>query len=203
MSNEETNNIDLGAALSQAQFDPLWAARGHAINSYASIEQSLCFLLSIVGKMEPEVAHIIFFRINNSRARLEMIETLLARIYEGKYEKFWTSFKKLIAPLDQKRNNIVHWFVVSNIGDHASVQLTLRPAGFHYDFSNKKEINLQELHQFIRMCDFASRLCNCFCIYLSPPEPLTQSDMHDPWAEVFSRAIPSPLPSDFPIQPRT
>lgn len=61
--------------------DPFWAVRAKAIQSYASLEQSLCGLFASLGDIAPPVAGIIFFKISSADSRNKIIEKLFRHKY--------------------------------------------------------------------------------------------------------------------------
>ena len=74
------DNISLEQAQELVPQSPIWAARGKAIQAYATLEQSLCRLMGDLSGMSPESAAVIFFKITSYGARNSIIESLSANI---------------------------------------------------------------------------------------------------------------------------
>jgi len=91
MTDATSPNIALEEVSRVLDQDPFWAVRAKAIQSYASLEQSLCGLLAALGNIEPEVAGIIFFKISSADSRNKIIEKLFRRKYQGQYNLFINS----------------------------------------------------------------------------------------------------------------
>jgi hypothetical protein len=85
-----------------------WATRAMAIQSYALFEQALSDLFAGLGDINPEIAGIIFFRIN-ATARIIILEKLFQNKYRSQYNLFRNSLIKSLRPLENERNEIVHW----------------------------------------------------------------------------------------------
>src|SRR5437588_2076306 len=84
-------------------------ARADAIEAYSNLELALCRLLALLLGTKVDLAGIVFFRINNTRARSAALDSLLRHKYGTKYNLYWNSVFKLITQLDNERNQIVHW----------------------------------------------------------------------------------------------
>ena len=106
-------NIDVAETRKISSQDPFWAIRGHAIEAYAGVEQSLCALFAHLTGMHNEVAGVIFFRITNPRVLGEILDILMKKKYVDEYSKFWKSVDKIIRKLVETRNRLVHWNVAN------------------------------------------------------------------------------------------
>ena len=73
MTDAKSPNIALEEVSRVLDQDPFCAVRAKAIQSYASLEQSLCGLLAALGNIETEVAGIIFFKISSADSRNKII----------------------------------------------------------------------------------------------------------------------------------
>jgi hypothetical protein len=194
-------NIDLGEAMRIAAEDRFWAMRGHAAQSYAGLEQSLCNLFAILSDTAPEVAGIIFFRIASADARNKIIEKLFRRKFGDNFSLFRNSLLTLLRPINQKRNEIVHWSAVSSIsgGDESgnySVRVSLRPPGFAYNLENSEEIDTEDLLQFMAKCSFFTRLLSIFSIIARDQMP---EDDKKSWLDIFRQPIVYPPPVGHPL----
>src|SRR4051794_14585654 len=105
MSNAEQERIE----------EQFYAARGRAIQAYATLEQSLCTLFSRLAGTPDDVAAIIFFRITSYRVRNTIIEKLFQRKFGATYNTFRNSLVKQLTPIDNERNEIVHWNVLIDV----------------------------------------------------------------------------------------
>lgn len=104
----------------------LHVARARAIEQYGYLEQSLCMLFAAVLKIEEDYAGVVFFRIASTRARLAIIERLLKKRLAGDYNSaFWNPLIKALKLLDERRNEIVHWQTVMELGAIARAILVL------------------------------------------------------------------------------
>jgi hypothetical protein len=197
------NNIDLGEAMQIAAQDQFWALRGHAAQSYSGLESSLCSLFAKVSDTTPEVAGIIFFKIASADSRNKIIEKLFRKKFGDKYNLFRNSLLNLLRPIDQKRNEIVHWNVVSNISGrdesgNYSVSVCLRPPGFIYNVGNSEKIDSDDLLKFMEKCSFFTRLLNIFLITTGEHSPVPDADK-TPWLEIFQQPIVYPPPAGHPL----
>ena len=145
-----------------------WTVRGKAIAAYADLEQSLCHLFSYLSDIPRNIAGIVFFKITSARSRNALIEELLTkRKQRQKYSAFWKAYFKDMGQLDQRRNEIVHWMVVSVIDtadpEQPHVDLHLRPPKYWSELGlSSPEINAADMSSFIGKCDVLARACNMF-----------------------------------------
>jgi hypothetical protein len=105
--------ISLDEAQEQAATDEFWAIRGKAIQSYAGLEQSLARLFSALAGTSQEIGGTIFFRIASADARRNLIGKLFQIKFRQQYNLFRNSLIKQLKPIDDERNQIVHWNVVN------------------------------------------------------------------------------------------
>jgi hypothetical protein len=206
MPDDARGPIDLGEVARRAADDRFWAIRGHAVQAYASLEQSLCRLFGQLADTPLDAASIIFFRIASTQARNAISKSLFKRKHGTFYNLFRNSFFEQLRPIDQERNEIVHWNVVNHISTETdgtvTVQVVMHPAAFVYDGTgpNPPIITTSDLEAFIVKCDFYARLCNMFV--------MTTGDLRipeaekEPWFRIFSEPITYPPPSDHPLSPK-
>ena len=194
--------IDLGDVARKASEDQFWALRGHAIQAYASLEQSLCRLLAYLGAMSGEVAALIFFRITSTQARNTILEKLFRYKFGDKFNLFRNSLISQLRPIDTERNEIVHWNTVNNVGvgegGLSTISVTLRPPAFIYNINNSPEKTVDDLIEFMQKCSFYERLLNMFIP--------TTDDSYDmpgfdkiPWLSIFSQPIVYPPLAGHPL----
>ena len=154
------------------------SVRGRAIGAYASLEQSMCALFAHLSGTPRDVAGVVFFNIHSADSGLKIIDKLLKKKAGDTYSVFWKSIRNYIAAATQRRNEIVHWHVVKEIGDHG-VQYKLTPPNFWDMTSDTPFISVDDLWDFFDMCDVSTRSCNMFGVLfndemlrLIPPESI-------------------------------
>jgi hypothetical protein len=192
--------IDLTEVTAIAARDGFWATRSQAIHAHVTLEQSLCLLFQSVTNIAPEMAGLVFFKITNSRARANLLDALIRKRFESKYNLFWNSFLKQLEAVDNRRNEIVHWVTATNIGtlDSAGkpiVELTLIPPTFLHSAQPTAVINTKDLCDFIKRCDVFARLCNMFCLALTGK---MGDERTKAWLQIFEQPLVYPFPSDHP-----
>ena len=157
--------ISLQEAMEKAYDDDFWKFRGLAVQSYASLEQSLCSLFSLVSGTERSAAAIIFFKIASADSRNNIITQLVKQKFNSRFSVFWNSMVKHIGQIDKRRNAVVHWntinWVTSNEKGETEIRLLLKP-GQSNVLDGGDEIDRDGLVHFIEDCDFTGRLLNVF-----------------------------------------
>lgn len=172
-------------------------ARAVAIARYAMLENSLAQLFAHLMDVEPDVAGVIFFKINNSRARNAAIERFLKKKHGDAYNIFWNSLEKQLRTLDGERNNIVHWATSTKISvdtnPQSTIKLELIPPNFWDRSESTPAISITDLYDFILQCDFISRLVNIFLWKLS--------GLYDVSAclDIFQQPVTYPPPDTHPL----
>lgn len=194
--------IDLADAFRIAAEDGFWAVRGKAVQSYASLEQSLCQLFALLAGTTDEVASIIFFKIP-AGARNRILEKLFHRKFPNDFALFRNSLIKLLQPLDNERNEIVHWNVITNvIGDdqgRATVSVSLRPPGFVHNVTNAPEKDTFSLLKFMEKCGFFARLLNMFRFVMTTDSDHFSQEDKSQWLAIFAQPIVYPPPAGHPL----
>jgi hypothetical protein len=71
------NNIQLTEVIHWAEYDPIWANRGKAVQAYAQLESALNHLLQVTSGMSWEASAAVFYKITNTNARNSILEKLL------------------------------------------------------------------------------------------------------------------------------
>ena len=163
MSVEPGDAVDLGEVWRHTSHGDMLVARGVAINQYAQLEQSLASLFSTLLQSDYAASSLIFYRIVNTRSRLEIMKGLQKLRYGEEYGIFLSSIWKHVVGLDNERNQIIHWHNVTAISSQDNVPVELRPPAF---FSTKSDARMTvlELQQFASRCDYVSRGINCFIL---------------------------------------
>lgn len=201
MTDSTSQNIDLGVVSTVLDQDPFWAVRAKAIQSYATLEQSLCGLLAAVGNIEPEVAGIIFFKISSTDSRSKIIEKLFRRKCQGQYNLFVNSLISQLRPINIKRNEIVHWNTSQKISGPtpSDWSLSLIPPNFWEHNVDSPSIGIQDLVDFANKCSFYSRLINIFLLRMDPRYQEHLASTQNTWLEIFSQPITYPPQSGHPL----
>ena len=194
--------IKLDDVNSVVNADPIWSLRGHAIQAYANLEQSLCLLFILAGSMANDVGGIIFFRITSTQVRNQILEKLIHQKFGTKYNLFWNSYLKQLRPIDIKRNEIVHWNLVTNIainnGD-AVIGAELCPPNFWVHDQNTPSLTVADLSAFMQKCDVFSRAINMFTLLESGH---LRGESLQTWLEIFQQPLVYPLPEGHPLAPK-
>jgi hypothetical protein len=183
--------------------DPIWAARGKAIQGYAQLESAFSFLLAQIGGMSTEVAATIFYKITSTGARNAIIEKLLHKKFGNTYNVFWNSFLTAMRSVDTKRNEIVHWLSAVHMGMdannviYAGVTL-LPPAQLPAIASAGPMITTADLKEFQEKCQDCGRLITMFSNATTPPDG-SDPQLTQPWLEVFQQPFVYPLPVVHPL----
>jgi hypothetical protein len=177
--------------------DPFLLLRGYAITAYATLEQSLCLLFSILTGISRDIAGIVFFKITSARSRNALVEELLQKNgLRQPYAAFWKDYFNKLGQLDQRRNEIVHWATVTTIDttdqDNPRITTSLVPAKYGVALSiSMAAIKEQDMKEFIQKCDIYARACNMFTsAVLQKVEPSP---------DIFQQPIPDPLPDTHPL----
>lgn len=150
-----------GSIEQQRQNYTFWAMRGAAIEGYSSLEQSMCRLLALVSGMEDSAAATVFFKVTASRSRAEILDKLFKAKFGNAYRPFWNSMMAHFRHLDQRRNELVHWASVHEVGGGAD-RLYLSPPNFWTLSEDSPSWTQDELLDFMSRCDVVKRALNGF-----------------------------------------
>jgi len=191
--------ISLDDAQQLAAKDEFWAIRGKAIQSYATLEQSLARLFSALAGTTQKIGGTIFFRISSADTRRTLIDKLFQQRFHGQYNLFRNSLIKQLKPIDNERNEIVHWNVVNNVGSDETGKTTSRlalmpPASFPSPDSASKDAN--QMMAFSNKCEFYAALSGFFPIIAMEgftATPISDADKK-PWLDAYSKPIEYPPP---------
>lgn len=168
--------------------------RGFAIECYSSLEQSMCRLLANVSGMEDPTAATVFFKVTASRSRSEILDKLFKAKYGTKYRLFWNSINRHFSQLDQRRNQLVHWGSVSEIGEGAPYKRYLAPPNLWELTDESPQWGEADFMDFASYCDVVKRAINKFVFahrdgHRIPGEPPPESE------PLFQEPLQYPLPS--------
>src|SRR4051812_23442711 len=147
-----------------------WAIRGHAIQSYANLEQALCDLFSSLAGMDRETGSIIFFRVTNAQARNSILEKLITKRFADEYNSFRNSLLRQLRPIDIERNEIVHWnaldvVVINETGKTNAYPALVPPSPWPFR-ANAPRKSAPDLVVFMKKCEFYIRLVRAFNFYI-------------------------------------
>ena len=191
--------ISLDAANDLAAQSDFWAIRGKAIHAYAGLEQSLAHLFSALAGVKPKIGGVIFFRIG-AAVRRSIIDELFRLKFKDEYKLFRNSLLKQLKPIDDERNQIIHWNVVNNIGsddlDRTTSKLTLKSPVYWTDPLGMAK-DAEQMIAFSNKCAFYSALCSFFppmAIEGFTKHPISDDD-RKPWLEIYSKPIEYPPPA--------
>lgn len=169
------------------------AERGFGIAQYAYYEEALCTLYAHLLGVTPAVAGITFFRINNARARVDILEKLLSHAHGLKYRRFWASMKSGLRRLDETRNRVVHW---TTIVTHAETPVVSLNPPNHWDANeNTPSMLIEDLAAFADECQFFCNTLAYFTYHLEGKSFVTAA-----WAEVFEQSVQYPPPENHPLR---
>jgi hypothetical protein len=183
----------------------LMLARGSAIQAYANVEQSLCFLFSNFLGTTPELASFVFYKINNTRSRNTIMLDLFKRQYHlKKHEVFMKSALQFIRPLDQNRNEIVHWHALGRTTTSeagVTTEVMLAPPNFWVmtkDANSHAKFDLDLLGEFSEKCNFISEILMMFFSEISPLFDL-KTPKSAAWQQIFLEPVVHPAPIGHPL----
>lgn len=170
-------------------------ARASAIEHYANIEQVLASLCAYLMGVTVDIAGIPFFKINNARARLAMLDRLLKKKHGDTYNIFWNSLNKQLNPISEKRNLIVHWITKKTVTSNNDRYSSLVGANYWDRTEHSPEILLNEIYDFIIKCHFYYHLIQHFHWVISGlPKKIDES-----WPKICQQQIIYPPPKTHPL----
>lgn len=168
------------------------AERGYAIAQYAYYEEALACLFAYLIGLPPQLAGIPFFKINNARSRVAILERLLKKKHGATYNIFWNSLIKELQKLDNQRNNVVHWTTVITCSEPPVVDLI--PPNYWDSDANTPAMNLQDLEEFSAKCNFFTATLSFF-LYTLQGEPFVPPA----WLGIFQLPVTYPPPTGHPL----
>jgi len=169
-------------------------ARAQAIQAFANLEQALCALFALVGDMTNRTAATIFFRISAFGSRRKIIDELFRQKFKDRpITAFMASLQRGLAPVEQERNEIVHWTVVNHQRNH-SVSISLRPPVFWSraldpERGDSKDANRLKL--FKDKCHFWEIACLKFIDAVNANSGLDQPERAS-WLDIFQKSLAYP-----------
>jgi len=179
----------------------LQIARANAIQRYAELEQGLCELFAYLSDTDPIVAGTIFFRISNARARSGILEKLMKKKHGATYRDFFKSFVKGLAPINDARNEIIHWHMVGlgkpdEKGSPIFTEMVLTPPNiWMYDGATSSH-NTQSLDNMASKFSFYCEVTRLFVNMLNRRQVI---GLVSPSPDIFHTALDYPLPERHPL----
>lgn len=181
---------------------PLLIARAQAINAFAELEQSLFLTFTALMGISGEYAGIVFFRITNAHSRNTIIESLLKKRLNGEYSKYYNPLLKFIdKELDKKRNSIVHWHTMANIGTAGDpAEYVLVPPNFWALSDESPSVTVEDMESFKAKCHFTARSLNMFYLHFSGHlAQMSDEDEQATWRKIFLQPFAYPPPDSHPL----
>ena len=183
--------------------DPIWAVRGHAIQRWANVEQSLCALFCHLTGMPMDVGAIVFFKIINTGTRDSLLEILLEKKYGSHYRAFWESLQKILKPATDTRNHIVHWQVTNRTVGAVSYTCLVPPPKFWDMDAADVSLAAEDLLEFMSRCSFIFDHCDMFWRILDPVQLERLGPVKaDAWRDIFQQPVIYPPHSNHPLYRR-
>ncbi len=171
-------------------------ARAKYIAAYAALEQQLSSLFAHLSGTTNQVAGVIFFRISSARSRLTIIDRLMRIRYGGEYRLFFNSLIRDLKQLDQKRNEIVHWYPVTQLTDHGT-RFGLTPPNIWDSGPNTQTLQVSDLEARRAECEFYSGLLSVFWLVLKGHTQGAPAALLD----IYQRPVEYPPPDTHPLSP--
>jgi hypothetical protein len=202
---------------SRTEDDELRIARALAIEAYAGVESALVVLLGRLLGTTNDLAAIVFFRITNTSARNAIIEQLLKKTHDTKYDTYWhgqagasgqrriPGLFALIQQLDNRRNEIVHWHSRSSSSSTGEQWDDLAPAYYWARAPHLKSITTPDLNDFIEKANFVQKSIFYFCQFTTkPPDVFLRAYGREleTWVNIFQQPATYPPSSDHPLAPK-
>ncbi|MBU9259111.1 hypothetical protein KTD13_01955 [Burkholderia multivorans] len=138
--------------------------RGRAIDAFANIESELCWVMADAGKIDHQIASVIFYANISMSPRIDIVTAILEATSGDQFKKFWDSARKIIDSLNKQRNKIVRWhdypvFEGPNLKYVAEILI-------HPVIGNKngklRELAIGDLRQFTQKAKYTTKVLRAF-----------------------------------------
>ncbi|HDR8968920.1 TPA: hypothetical protein QDB32_000546 [Burkholderia vietnamiensis] len=138
--------------------------RGRAIDAFANIESQLCWVMADAGKIDHQIASVIFYSNISMSPRVEIVTAILEASCGDQFRKFWDSVRKIIDSLNRQRNKIVHWHdypVLEGPDIKYVAEVLIHPV---VDNKNEKlrQLSIDDLRQFTQKAKYTSKVLGSF-----------------------------------------
>jgi hypothetical protein len=128
---------------------------GQAVDAYTHLEGAQAIMLEALLETPIRVAWIIYFSVQNSRGRLDMIGEILEAKHGTKYSKFWKECSKFLQKISQFRNALVHWQLgVSIYRDDEGGTLHAHELMHPLGLATHETIRPNDIPDFIKDCRY-------------------------------------------------
>jgi hypothetical protein len=127
---------------------------GEAIEAYASVEAEQAMLLRKILAADYREAFIIFFAVQNVRARGEMIQDLLDLRFGGRLKSYWANCNKFLLALAKFRNAVAHWHPYTNLYENEDQTRHYEPALGPPNPNNLLPLEAKHFPAFIADCAY-------------------------------------------------
>jgi hypothetical protein len=180
-------------------------ARAEALNNYAALEQSLAGLFStLMGSQGRPIdirkSYLVFAQILSYRHRRVMLTNLIKIEHGDQYDVFTKSLMKRLTRIEDQRNRVVHWIVLSGtpggkkFDAERDIALHQHPNIFGPDRMTKNDLVI-----FSAKSKFLKDLVFSFDMYLKIGPMMPSDPTRTTWPEIFQRPVDYPLQSDHPL----
>jgi len=161
--------------INQEYKDAIDLERGRAIDAFAKLESTLCWILSEAGRLEYQTASTIFYSNISLQPRVEIISAIIEEMCGAKFEVFWASACKAINSLNKQRNKIVHWHsypVYDGKKELENTKFTL----IHPVIKGEKfsELSTHDIGQFIEKTNYLINVLSKFRLCFDSSIPVLQ-----------------------------
>jgi hypothetical protein len=142
-----------------------------------------------------DVAGVMFYRMNNARARMLTLERLLHKKHKDKYNIFWKSLSSYLQSIDKKRNLIVHWTTEKTSTSEGKSWTCLVSLNYWDKKDDPEKIYLEDLYNFALVSNFFYHLIQHFVWVISEsPKKIDLS-----WSDICLQAVVFPPPKTHPL----
>lgn len=149
--------------IDQKYKDAMDLERGRAIDAFAKLESTLCWILKESARLEHQTAATIFYSNISLQPRVEIITAILEEISGGTFKDFWESVRKTIDSLNKQRNKIVHWHSYPCF-DGGNEFLNTEFILFHpiIKSENLSQLSTRDIQLFIEKIEYLTKVLNRF-----------------------------------------
>ncbi len=144
------------------------ALKGQYLTEYANLELELVFLFTYLLGVDPQKSLSIFSRMTNTRSRYALVDDLIRQSQQSEFRPFWLGLEQLLQPIDQFRNNLIHWV---KIPDLKTMKFEIRPMRNFAESNNQTppitEERIEDEWETLVLRKF---LVHLFCNFLATAE---------------------------------
>jgi hypothetical protein len=180
----------------------LQIARGVALDAYSGFEQILLQVFVHLLGTNMKLGGIIFFRLQNSGLRIRILTELIEAKFNDRYDRFWFGTDKvdglmdLIAKLDQRRNEIVHWTTIASGSSEAWV---IRPPHLWSGKKGPRSLHFEDVYEFVARCHCLRHYAGNFNWRTRVYREGEDSEKARAWLDIFEQPPSYPPGQDHPL----